>query len=197
MNAKIQVIVGLGNPGTDYEKTRHNAGCWFVDSLLTQHSSSWRQEKKLFGHIADIQSGNRTIKLFKSSNYMNLSGQAIAALLKYFNLQADNILIAHDDIDLEVGQIKFKFDGGHGGHNGLRNIIQAIGTKAFHRLRIGVGHPGNSSEVHDYVLKRPIKSHKIMIDNAIEDALMHIPEFLQGNFSKATQLLHTGDSNGI
>lgn len=197
MSATIQVIIGLGNPGAEHEKTRHNAGFWLVDSLAEQESVSWRQEKKLFGLVSDMRFNNNVIRLLKPNTFMNLSGQAVNSIIKYFDLTAENCLIVHDDIDLEVGQVKLKFSGGHGGHNGLRSIFQSIGTRDFYRLRIGVGRPKNSHEVHSYVLKQASKGEQSILNNSIDDALEQIPEILQGNISKATQSLHTKEDHGI
>lgn len=191
MSSGIQLIVGLGNPGADYEATRHNAGAWFVEELARSANANLRHETKLHGLHATARLQGHDVHLLIPTTFMNLSGQAVGALANYYKIPAEAILVAHDEIDLPVGDIRLKFDGGHGGHNGLRDIIRHLNTNKFHRLRIGVGHPGNSKDVVDYVLKPPKKSEREQIDVALQDAERALPNLLGGHFQKAMQDLHT------
>jgi PTH1 family peptidyl-tRNA hydrolase len=187
----IRLIVGLGNPGAEYEDTRHNAGAWFVLALAQQFRATLRRATKLQGLHATTTMQGEDCHLFIPSVYMNESGQAVQAISSYYKIAPDAILIAHDDIDLEAGDIRLKFDGGHGGHNGLRDIIQHLNTNQFYRLRIGVGHPRNSKEVVDYVLHPPKKIEREQIQNALQKADEIIPLLIDGQFQKAMQKLHT------
>lgn len=191
MSSGIQLIVGLGNPGADYESTRHNAGAWFVFELTHLANATLRHETKFHGLHCTARLQGHDIHLLIPTTFMNLSGQSVSALANYYKIPPDAILIAHDEIDLPVGDIRLKMDGGHGGHNGLRDIISHLGTNKFHRLRIGVGHPGQSKEVVDYVLKPPKKAERELIDIALKDAELALPDLLSGHFQKATQKLHT------
>jgi len=148
----LKVIVGLGNPGSKYTETRHNAGFWFIEELAREYSASFRQEKKFHGEVAKISLAGKDIWLLKPETFMNRSGLAVQSLMSFYRINADQLLVAHDEIDLPPGTAKLKTGGGHGGHNGLRDIINQLGTKDFHRLRIGVGHPGSKDQVVDYVL---------------------------------------------
>lgn len=187
----LKLIVGLGNPGSEYTKTRHNAGFWFVEALATAQGASFRREKKFHGEVAKIHIAGRDIWLLKPDTFMNRSGQAVKALVSFYRMNAENILVAHDELDLDVGVIKLKTGGGHGGHNGLRDTIAHCGTKEFHRLRIGIGHPGNRNHVVDYVLHRPSQDERIGIDNAISDAQSVMPLLAEGSMEKAMHQLHT------
>ncbi len=191
MTSGIQLIVGLGNPGADYETTRHNAGAWFVLQLAHHTHTQLRHETKFHGFYGAAHLHEQDVHLLIPSTYMNLSGQAVSALANYYKISPNAILVAHDEIDLPVGDIRLKFDGGHGGHNGLRDIIRHLNTNQFHRLRIGVGHPGVSREVVDYVLKPPKKSEREQIDAALHEAEQTLPELLSGQFQKAMHKLHT------
>jgi len=193
-DASIQLFVGLGNPGEVYDKTRHNAGAWFVDRIAEKLQTNWRQEKKLKGHLASWKNEGTTRYLFRPASYMNVSGQAIRAIQQFYKIPTQSILIAHDDLDLSPGTVKLKFDGGHGGHNGLRDTITQLNSAAFYRLRIGIGHPGHQSIVHDYVLSRPSVADKQAISTAIEAATTIIPCLLSGEIDKAIQQLHTTPS---
>lgn len=191
MSSGISLIVGLGNPGAEYEQTRHNAGAWFVAQLARRADTNLRSNVKFHGlhSIAKLQ--GHDFHLLIPTTYMNLSGQAVQAVASYYKIAPENILVAHDEIDLPIGDIRLKLDGGHGGHNGLRDIISHLGTNKFHRLRIGVGHPGNSKLVHDYVLHAPKKAEQELIDHAIEDAERVVPLLLEGHIQKAMMELHT------
>ncbi len=187
----ISLIVGLGNPGAEYENTRHNAGAWLVNQLAIQHQQSLRFENKFHGAIATVKIATHKCYLFIPTTFMNHSGQAVCAVAKFYKIAPSQILIAHDEIDLPAGTVRLKFAGGHGGHNGLRDIFKALGSQDFYRLRIGVGRPKHSSEVIDYVLKKPSKNQQMQIDNAIDDALRVIPDVIIGNIQQAMKNLHT------
>jgi len=188
---RISLIVGLGNPGAEYENTRHNAGAWLVNQLAVQQQQSLRVENKFYGTVASINSAGHKCYLLIPTTYMNHSGQAVCAIAKFYKIAAENILIAHDEIDLPAGAIRYKFGGGHGGHNGLRDIFKSLGSNEFYRLRIGIGRPKNSADVIDYVLKRPSKSEQQHIDDAIDDALHYIPEIIAGKTQQVMKALHT------
>ena len=191
--ASIQLIAGLANPGKEYALTRHNAGAWFINELAENAHLALRHEAKYHGlhSVAKWQQG--TCHLLIPTTFMNHSGQAIAACMKYHKIPPESVLIVHDDIDLPVGTIKLKFDGGDGGHNGLKDIIRHLNTKQFYRLRIGVGRP--RSDVEDYVLNPPSKADKQTIMLALQDAQMVLPFILAGEMQKAMQQLHTNNNN--
>lgn len=187
------MIVGLGNPGADYVNTRHNSGFWFVDALAQACSTTLRPETRFHGEHCKVIIENRDIHLLKPMTFMNKSGQSVAALARYYKIEADQILVAHDELDLEPGIIKLKKTGGHGGHNGLRDIISHLGTKDFNRLRIGIGHPGHRSKVVNYVLHAVGKEQQLLIAQALSDASAILPLLLKGEMEKAMHQLHTQD----
>lgn len=187
------LIVGLGNPGEEYATTRHNAGAWFVESLANRMSVTLRKETKCRGFHSAVTLHDSECHLLIPDTFMNLSGQSVQAAANYYKISPDHILIAHDEIDLLHGIVRLKYDGGHGGHNGLRDIIQQLGTSQFYRLRIGVGHPGVSREVVNYVLSPPLKSERAAIDVALQRAEDVMPLFLRGEIQQAMQALHTGE----
>jgi PTH1 family peptidyl-tRNA hydrolase len=192
LNVPIQLIVGLGNPGSKYERTRHNAGADFVLALANDYHANLKPETKFFGDTARIRIGNRDVRLLIPSTYMNRSGQAIGALANFYRIPAEAILVAHDELDLPPGTARLKIGGGHGGHNGLRDTIQALGNnKNFARLRIGVGHPGNAKDVVDYVLCKASLADQQLINNSIEDSLHALPKAVDGEWNPAMHLLHT------
>lgn len=185
------LIVGLGNPGAEYENTRHNAGAWFVNELAQQAHTKLRPAIKFHGLHSTAKIDGHDCHLLIPTTFMNLSGQAVQAVANFYKIPPEKILVAHDEIDLPIGEIKLKLDGGHGGHNGLRDIISHLNSNKFYRLRIGVGHPGNSKLVHDYVLHPPKKSERELIDNALRDAERVMPLMLSGECQKAMMELHT------
>lgn len=191
MPQPIQLIVGLANPGNEYANTRHNAGAWFVEEIAADNHTSLRMEAKYHGLHGLAKIHDQSCHLLIPTTFMNLSGQAVRACMNYHKIPADAILIAHDEIDLPVGTVKLKFDGGDGGHNGLKDIIRHLNTKQFYRLRIGVGRPNHSKDVIDYVLNNPSKADRIKIDDAIQRALLALPLIMSGEMSKAMQKLHT------
>jgi len=186
----IELIAGLGNPGSKYEQTRHNAGFWLVEEIARLKGAHFRPESKFSGEVCKVVLEGRDVWLLKPDTFMNRSGLAVQKLASFYKIPADNILVAHDELDLEPGTARLKSGGGHGGHNGLRDIIAHLG-KEFHRLRIGIGHPGDRSQVVDYVLHRASQDEQISIENSIDDALRVLPLLAEGSWEKAVHRLHT------
>ncbi len=187
----LKVIVGLGNPGSKYTETRHNAGFWFIEEVARKYAVTFRPDKKFHGEVAKVSIEGKDIWLLKSDTFMNRSGLAVQSLLSFYRFSAEQLLVAHDEIDLPPGTAKLKTRGGHGGHNGLRDIISQLGSKDFHRLRIGVGHPGSKDQVVDYVLHSASRDDRILIDRDIDDAVAVLPELASGAFEQAMQKLHS------
>ena len=188
----VQLIVGLGNPGPEYDQTRHNAGALFVERLAAQKGVSLSAERKYFGLCGKFSHQGRDVRLLIPTTFMNRSGQAVAALANFFRIAPDAILVAHDELDMPPGVAKLKQGGGHGGHNGLRDIIAQLGNQnSFHRLRLGIGHPGHSSLVSGFVLGRAPRSEQELLDTSIDFALVVLPEILAGEWSKAMHKLHS------
>ena len=185
------MIVGLGNPGRDYAETRHNAGAWLVEALAQQQRCTLQSESKFFGCTGRINCAGQDIKLLIPTTFMNLSGQAVATLATFFKIPLDAILVAHDELDIPVGEARLKQGGGPGGHNGLRDIINKFGNQNnFHRLRIGIGHPGSADKVTGYVLNKPQRDERIAIDAAIDAALKALPLGVSGQWARAMNQLH-------
>lgn len=192
MTAAIKLIVGLGNPGSDYRGTRHNAGADFVEALARECGATLQSEGKFFGLTARITLAGHDLRLLIPTTYMNRSGQSVAALASFYKIAPEDILIAHDELDIPAGQARFKQGGGHGGHNGLRDIVPALGNqKNFHRLRIGIGHPGHASKVTGYVLGRPSAEDRSRIDQSIDEAIAALPLLLDGDSTRAMTRLHS------
>ncbi|WAC64858.1 aminoacyl-tRNA hydrolase [Pseudoxanthomonas sp. SL93] len=189
--AGLRLIVGLGNPGAEHARTRHNAGFHFVDALAERQGKRFGLESKLFGETAKVVIAGQPVWLLKPATYMNLSGKSVAAALRYWKIAPEEALLAHDELDLAPGTARLKFDGGHGGQNGLRDTIQHLGHGKFHRLRIGIGHPGHKDRVTGWVLGKPGKDDEAMIARAIDDALDVLPLAVAGNFMDAMTRLHT------
>jgi PTH1 family peptidyl-tRNA hydrolase len=187
----LKVIVGLGNPGAKYSKTRHNAGFWFVEEVAHKYAAAFRPEKKFHGDLAKISLQGNDIWLLKPDTFMNHSGLAVKSLLSFYQLTAEQLLVAHDEIDLPPGTTKLKTGGGHGGHNGLRDIISQLASNDFHRLRIGVGHPGSKDLVVDYVLHDASRDERALIDADIDKAVSVMPALAAGTFEQAMQILHS------
>ena len=188
----LKLIVGLGNPGPQYDSNRHNAGVIFLHHLAKSYSGSLRGESKFFGEFGSININGSDVKLLFPTTFMNHSGKSVAAVCNFFKIEPENMLVAYDEIDFEVGVTRFKHGGGHGGHNGIRDIINALGGKKdFYRLRIGVGHPGHKSMVANYVLSDPSRSEADAIMSDIEDAIRVTPKAVQGEWEEAMRLLHT------
>ena len=186
----ISLIVGLGNPGAKYEATRHNVGFWFVDELARRANTSFRSEAKFFGEVCRISINQKECWLLKPTTYVNRSGQSISAFARFYRLAPDEILVAHDDLDLPPGACRMKKGGGHGGHNGLRDTIKALDSADFYRLRLGIDHPGHKDQVVDFVLSRPSRVDQEMIDQSVEQAANYLPEFIDGQFSQVMNELH-------
>eukprot|EP01031_Cornospumella_fuschlensis_P005970 gene5970-7422_t len=184
------IIAGLGNPGSKYASNRHNIGFMAVDVIHRRHNfSSW--SKKFKSEIAEGEIGGERVLLMKPQTFMNLSGKSVSALARFFKIQPDEILVAHDELDIVPGQVKLKFGGSHAGHNGLRDIHAQLGTGDYWRLRIGVGHPGIKSEVINWVLKKPSPEHRTAIEDCIARSLKAVPALLAGDMEKATMQIHT------
>ena len=190
MSNSIRLLVGLGNPDPRDARTRHNAGFWFADAVASRWGANFRSHSSFFGDVADCQVDGRRLRLLKPTTYMNNSGRSVAALANFYKLENDEILIAHDEIDLPPGTVRLKQGGGHGGHNGLRDIIPQLGDRDFARLRIGVGHPGNKSAVVGYVLKAAPVDEQRAIDDAVALAVDHFPDIVAGKFAAAMNSLH-------
>jgi len=196
----IKLIVGLGNPGKDYQAHRHNAGFWFVEALAQQASATaFSKQSKYYGETSEAMLGNRKVRLLKPQTFMNCSGQAIHALANYFNIEAEEILVVHDELDLSPGTVKLKKGGGHGGHNGLRDTIKALNSKEFYRLRIGIGHPGAKNQVVSFVLNPASTKELTLIERGLTDAIGIVGQLVEGEFEEAMKQLHTaqGEQNGI
>ena len=191
MSNKIKMIVGLGNPGSEYEQTRHNAGFWFIDELAWQYKATLKEEKKFFGSVARISISGSDLWLLKPSTFMNRSGQAVAALAQFYKIKPEEILVVHDELDIPCGRIKFKLGGGNGGHNGLKDIQARLGTPDFYRLRLGIDHPGDRNLVVGYVLNKPSLEHRQQIDEAINKSLKAVPMLLAGEWEEAVRFLHS------
>lgn len=191
----ITLIVGLGNPGAKYHATRHNAGSWFVEQLAAQHQVVLRSEPKFHGVFGMIPEVNG--RLLIPSTFMNLSGQSVAAIAAFYKIPAAEILVAHDELDFEPGTTKLKWSGGHGGHNGLRDIIEHLNTPDFWRLRIGIGHPKIREEVADYVLHAPSKEEENKINETLKNVLKIVPSLFKGEFQLAMNNLHGVTPHGI
>ena len=187
----IKLFVGLGNPGPEYEATRHNAGAWWVDALARELKVNLIPERSYHGLAARTTVSGQTVWLLQPQTFMNLSGKSVAALARFFKIAPEEILVAHDELDVLPGLAKIKFGGSHAGHNGLRDIHAQLGTDAYWRLRLGVGHPGDKSDVVNWVLKKPSLDHRVAIDQSIDRALKALPHLLAGEMDKATMLVHT------
>ncbi len=187
----LSLIVGLGNPGSKYAKTRHNAGFWFVDALASKYSASFSTQTKFFGDLAQARIAMRNVRLLKPSTFMNHSGRSVSAIAAYFNIEPGQILVVYDELDLPTGVVRLKKGGGHGGHNGLRDIVSAIGSKEVLRLRLGIGHPGNSKQVVDFVLQEPGSGEAAAINLAADKALAQIENVVDGKLEAAMKTLHT------
>ena len=189
-NNPIRLIVGLGNPGSKYDATRHNAGFWFVDEIARQQGVLFRSESKFYGEVCRVTIDAQDVWLLKPTTFMNRSGQSTAAIAKFYKIPVDEILVAHDELDIPAGDARWKLSGGHGGHNGLRDIIAHLG-KDYWRLRLGVDHPGDRNKVVDYVLSAPSRDDSIEITNAIASAIDSLAFLVKGDGQKAMNQLHS------
>lgn len=192
MNDSIQLIVGLGNPGAQYHETRHNAGAHLVEQLAAHQNISLKAEARFFGYYAKTFIDEKPLHLLIPNTFMNLSGKSVAALANFYKILPANILVAHDELDLQPGTARFKKGGGHGGHNGLRDIISQLGnSKEFYRLRIGIGHPGHASQVSSFVLTRAPEPERQQTQQAIEESLRYLPLATEGHWQRAMNQLHS------
>ena len=190
-SSMIKLFVGLGNPGPEYEATRHNAGAWWIDALARQLKVPMVMERSYHGFVARTTIDGQTIWLLQPQTFMNLSGKSVAVLARFFKIMPNEILVAHDELDVLPGEAKLKLGGSHAGHNGLRDIHAQLGSADYWRLRLGVGHPGDKAEVVGWVLKKPSLDHRIAIEQAIDRSLKAVPHLLVGEMDKATMLIHT------
>ncbi len=187
----IKLFVGLGNPGAEYETTRHNAGFWWIDALARELKVSLALDRGYHGLVARTAIHDQTLWLLEPQTFMNVSGKSVAALARFFKIQPEEILVVHDELDVVPGQAKLKFGGSHAGHNGLRDIHAQLGTGDYWRLRLGIGHPGVKAEVINWVLKKPAPEQRAAIEECVQRTLKAVPAMLAGEMDKATLLVHT------
>ena len=187
----IKLFVGLGNPGPDYEGTRHNAGFWWIDALARELKVNLVPERSYYGLAGRTSVNGQSVWLLQPQTFMNLSGKSVASLARFFKIQPEEILVVHDELDLPPGQVKLKRGGSHAGHNGLRDIHAQLGSPNYWRLRIGIGHPGEKSEVANWVLKKPAPDQRTLIEDSIAHSLKAHTAMLAGDMDKATLLVHT------
>ena len=185
------IIVGLGNPGAQYEHTRHNVGFWWLDQLAEEMATTFSVENKFHGQLAQTHQSEHKLFLLKPLVFMNRSGQSVAALANFYKIPPSNIIVIHDELDLPTGTARLKRSGGHGGHNGLRDIIARTGSKDFLRCRLGIAHPGDSRQVSDYVLSKPSQADRLDIRTAIDNSLRVLPDVVSGDLDKAMNWLHS------
>ena len=186
----IRLLVGLGNPGPEYEATRHNAGFWFIDEVARALRVSLTPERSYFGLVARANLADGPVWLLEPMTFMNLSGKSVAALARFFKIGPGEILVAHDELDLMPGHVKMKLGGSHAGHNGLKDIQAQLGSAEFWRLRLGIGHPGMKAEVVNYVLRKPLAEQREAIDKSIEQAAAALPLMLEGDMERALMKVH-------
>ena len=190
MTRKIRLIAGLGNPGPQHVSDRHNAGFWLLDELARRGQVHFSNQSKFFGEVTEITLETNRLRLLKPQTFMNRSGRSVAALANFFKIEPDEILVVHDEIDIPSGELRVKQGGGHGGHNGLRDIVASLGSSDFSRIRIGVGRPRDKNRVKDFVLKAPGKDEQHLIEDTIDQALSNLPELVDGQFAEAMNALH-------
>ena len=186
----LTLIVGLGNPGSGYAETRHNVGFWFVDRLAEAAGVPFRPESRFHGELADATLAGERIRLLKPTTFMNLSGQSVAALARFYRFEPASILVVHDDLDLPAGEVRLKVGGGHGGHNGLRDIVARLGSRDFVRLRFGIGHPGHREGVTGHVLSKPAAEERTALQEALDAAQAELPNLVAGDWQAAMRHLH-------
>ena len=187
----IKLIVGLGNPGRQYQRTRHNAGFWFLDELITRNSGSWSSEGRFEGLTSKVLIASKQVVLLKPETFMNLSGRSVGNLCRYYKFQAEEMLVVHDELDFEPGIVRLKKGGGHAGHNGLRDIVNNLGNKNFHRLRIGIGRPPGRQKVADYVLSEASSLDRQAILNSFEPVYDKMEDLIEGSFETVMNHLHS------
>ena len=187
----IKLFVGLGNPGPEYQGTRHNAGFWWVDALARELKVTLHPEKSFHGHVARAVVHGQTVWLLEPQTYMNLSGKSVSALARFYKIEPAQVLVAHDELDVVPGQAKLKFGGGHAGHNGLRDIHAQLGTPDYWRLRLGIGHPGVKADVANWVLQKPAPDQREAMEDCVSRTIKAVPALMAGEMEKATLLVHT------
>jgi PTH1 family peptidyl-tRNA hydrolase len=192
----MKILAGLGNPGAQYERTRHNAGFWFVERLARSLGVELRSEPRYRALAARTSAHGEDLWLVAPQTYMNVSGAALAPLARFYKIEARDVIVAHDELDLPAGSARLKLGGGFAGHNGLRSITEQLGTRDFWRLRIGIGHPGDKNRVHDYVLEVPRAEERAAIDAALARCLDIAPLLLAGDYEAAMRRLHTKAAKG-
>ena len=190
----IKLFVGLGNPGPEYESTRHNAGFWWIDALARAMKVTLVADRSYHGLVARTSVNAQNVWLLEPKTFMNLSGKSVAALARFFKILPEEILVAHDELDIVPGQAKLKFGGSHAGHNGLRDIHAQLGTGEYWRLRLGIGHPGVKAEVINWVLQKPAPDQRTAMEECIARTLNAVPAMLAGEMDKATLIVHTSKS---
>lgn len=188
--SKLKLIVGLGNPGQQYAQTRHNAGFWFVERMSETFNITMTLDKKFHGMVGRGVVYSMDIRLLLPHTFMNKSGEAVVPMVNFYGIHNDELLIVHDELDLDVGRMRLKTGGGHGGHNGLRDIVPHIGAD-FHRLRLGIGHPGHKSKVSGYVLGKPSADEQIAFDSMLDAAMRTLPDLVTGDLAKAQQAINS------
>jgi PTH1 family peptidyl-tRNA hydrolase len=191
--SQIELIAGLGNPGSRYKGTRHNAGFWFIDKLSQHYPLDFKMESRFQGEVANVQIKGLSVRVLRPGTFMNENGQSVASLMRYFAIQPGSLLVVHDDLDLEPGVVRLKEGGGHGGHNGLRDLIRHLGSNDFVRLRLGIGHPGHTDDVTDYVLHSPPACQRSAILGAVSRAVTLIEPMMDGNHAAVMNELHRTD----
>jgi len=189
--SEISLIVGLGNPGREYEATRHNAGFWWLDEFARAHDANFRTDSKFHGQVARTALHGHEVHLLKPQTFMNVSGRAVGAVAQFYKIAPQHILVVHDELDLPPGSAKLKLGGGHGGHNGLKDIIAHLGTRDFWRLRLGIGHPGERADVSNYVLNAPRREEQALMDEAMRRAQDVAPLIVEGKLEAAMLKLHS------
>lgn len=187
----VALLAGLGNPGPSYEQTRHNAGFWFIDELLRRYGGALRGDRRHGAELGSVQIGAHRLQLVKPMTFMNRSGEPLASVARFYRIPPEQILVVHDELDLPPGIARIKQGGGHGGHNGLRSIIQQLSSQGFRRLRIGIGHPGPGNDVVGYVLRKPAEIERLAIDAAMQRAADVLPDLLDGRVEQAMHRLHS------
>jgi PTH1 family peptidyl-tRNA hydrolase len=187
----IQLIVGLGNPGAEYEDTRHNAGFWWIDAICREYGVTMTHENKFLGRVGRLKLNGKETWLLTPMTFMNASGQAVGAVSRFYRIPAADILVVHDELDLPTGTAKLKYGGGNGGHNGLKDISKHLGVADYWRLRLGISHPGDAREVINYVLHSPSREESMQLQSAIDNTISLLPMLLTGEFETAMLKLHT------
>lgn len=195
MAQAIKLIAGLGNPGNQYAETRHNAGFRFLDAVVRRFGATLKHENRFHGDVGKVMIAGHPVWLIKPQTFMNLSGDGVTTLSRFYKIDPEEILVAHDELDIPPGEVRLKQGGGHGGHNGLRDIHNKLGSREYMRLRIGIGHPGNAKQVSGYVLKKAPADEQALTDAAIQAAADEVENIVNGDYQKVMNRLHTNNGN--